>query len=330
MPTRTISRDFLSDLLILSVALGSSLFLLSDIRDNFQYLQKNNGWPTEGYFFLLAAMVSYALGHLLRGLRLWLILGSDRIRFSTVFGCHATIALLTFAAPFKLGDLLRASEFYRLLKNDVRGIFAVWIDRLFDVVVILVLLAVFVSKKDAVQPVQLLLVTLGTFLSVSVASCLLLPGAVAAFMRALLQSSSSRSLTVMRSALKLKSILSKLPKMDLQTLSLLATVTFAVWGLELLSVFLLLMVVSRVFGSVPSQAIDILAYTLAPHSHLDMTHVAIYRLTCNLTLLLLLSMGVCSYFRHRMSLIDKIHMFPNYSLLSKNRIETAGPKGRLR
>ncbi|MBJ6751467.1 lysylphosphatidylglycerol synthase domain-containing protein [Geomonas anaerohicana] len=330
MPRRTISRDFLSDLLILGVILACSVFLFSDVRHNFQYLEGNNGWPTHGFLFVLAAMGSYAVAHLLRSLRLWLILGSDRIRFSTVFGCHATIALLTFAAPFKLGDLLRASEFYRLLKNDARGIFAVWFDRLFDVAVILVLLIVSVSTTSPLQPVRLLLFSLGAFLAVSVALGVLLPGAVAAFMRALLQSSSSRSLSVMRSLLKLKSILSRMPKMELQTLSLLTTVTFAVWGLELLSVFLLCMAVSSGNDSVPAQAIDILAYTLTPHANIGAAHFSIYRLTCNLTLLFLVSIGIRSYFKSRMSVLDKIIIFPRYSVFSKNRMEPAGLKGRLR
>ena len=164
----------------------------------------------------------------------------------------------------------------------------------------------------------------------SVGFGILLPGAVAAFMRALLQSSSNRSLRVMRTALKLKLILSKLPKMELQTLSLLTTVTFGIWGLELLSVFFLFVIIYGSNHSVASQAIDILAYTLAPHSSINITHVAIYRLICNLTLLFLLLIEVCSYLRNRISLLDKIFMLGNYSAFPKSSTESIGTKGRLR
>jgi hypothetical protein len=307
MFNKSASASLLLDIFGFAVAIGSLIFLISDIDGN------------------------YSLAHFLRAIRLWLILGSDQLSFKAVFGLHITIAFLSFATPFKLGELLRVSELCRLLRNDVRGLFVVWLDRLFDVAVILSLLTIFTLPRSSYRPALFVIASLSGFLVFSILLVMLLPGAASAFMRALLQSSSKRSLMVLRMAVRLRSVMLRVPKFDGQTLSLLSIVTFTIWGLELLSILLLLIALPvDSSNSIANKAVEILNYTLIAQSGARTPLVAFYRLTCVMTLALMVSAGVYSYARYRMNTFSRNFIGRGY----KHRclFEFAGlqKKGRIR
>ncbi len=288
------------DLFGLCVAAVSTVYLLSHSSQNLRAIQAGADWSASAVAACLAAMVAYALAHTLRAIRLWLIIGTDRLSFSSTFGCHVSIALLTFATPFKLGDLLRATEFSRMLGNDTRGVFAVWLDRLFDVTVILVMLAVLVTLRPAGPSADVVFASLGAFLLCSILLGMLLPGAVAAFVRALLQSRSNRSLRVLRGMQQVRAVLSRIPTLDVQTFSLLCIVTFAVWGLELAMLFLLLIAFPAAGYTAPQQAIDILGSAIIARPGNHLLQLALYRSACLLTLAVMAALGVRSYAARRL------------------------------
>ncbi|QXE85425.1 flippase-like domain-containing protein [Geomonas nitrogeniifigens] len=331
MRLRAPSASLVLDLFGLCLACFSALFLVSLCVYNAQVLSLHPAWGSTALAAGLAAMAAYALAHVLRAIRLWLLLGSDRLGFSTVFGCHATIALVTFATPFKLGDLLRAAEFSRLLCNDARGLFAVWLDRLFDVTVILAMLVGLVLLRPSGPPMELIFLSLGGFLLSSILLGMLLPGAVAALMRALLQSRSKRSLTVLRGMRRLRRLLGAIPRIDLQTLSLLCIVTFAVWGLELAMVFLLLIASPTTGYTVTQQALDTLSNAIMAQPHSHVLQLALYRSICLLTLGIMAALGGGSYARLRLGYRPGRHpAAPNYRYTPPFQGVKATTRGRTR
>ncbi len=305
MSRRSISFPRVLDLFAAVVALVSLVFLAADGWRNLEVVGGLGDWTARALLLILAAAVAYLAAHVARAMRLWLILGSDRARFGTILGYHVTIAFCTFATPFKLGDALRATELYRLLGDDPRGFFVVWIDRLFDVAVILVLVALMLLAGQANPAAGVVLVSLGAFLVGSIVVAILLPGATSAFIRSLLQSDSGRSLKAFRLAVKTRSVLSRVPRLDGQTFSLLVLLTLGVWGLELMTLFLVALAMPGAGGSLAAQGVGILSYALIGGEGALTPQVALYRLVCVVTLLLTVLGWASSYVRRRLSVLSE-------------------------
>lgn len=330
MAYRYLTKSSAIDFFCLGFALFSCAYLYKDILHNIQTLSGRTTWSTDAIGLILAASLIYASTHILRAIRLWIIVGSDRLSFRAVFGCNIAVSIVTFSAPYKLGEILRAGELFRLLRNDPRGLFAVWLDRLFDVGVMLLLLSM-LSLSRAADPFAIsIFVSLSAFLLISTVMATLLPGALASFLRALLQSRSQRSLTVLRSVVKFKDLVSRIPLISKQTLALLVMLTIAVWGFELLTIFFLLIALPESGHSIADQAVDILNYTFFNRSANPAPCVALYRLLCVITLLVLVIKGVVAYVRTRMATLDKLLYHSNYRLSQLFTLPRLEPKGRLR
>jgi len=312
------------------IALSSLFFLFSDIRENLLLLSRAKGWSEHAPFIVAASAATYSLAHLLRAVRLWIIVGPDRLGFSTVFGCNITVALLTFASPFKLGDVLRAGEFYRLMDQNIRSLFAVWLDRLLDASVMLFLLSMFVFWKPGDRHLSLIAGVLIGFILLSLLLGLVMPGAISAFSRALLQSKSRRSLKILRISTKIKTMLGELPRFDTKALSLLLLVTLLVWGLELTTVLLGLSALPATGYALSDQVLDLLNYTLIVQPEMYAPHLALYRLVCISSLSLLLVSGIRGYLSSRRKTLTEC--CPNRSYTHIPVFVTAGSetRGRIR
>lgn len=285
------------------IALSSAFLLFSDIRQSLQLLGGVTGWSGHAPWFLVAASAAYALAHLLRAVRLWVIVGPDRLGFSTVFGCHAAVSLLTFATPFKLGDVLRAGEFYRLMDQNIRSLCAVWFDRLLDAFVMLSLLSIFVFWRPMNRHIPLIAGVLIGFILLSLLFGLVMPGAVSAFSRALLQSKSRRSLMLLRLVSRIRTMLEGVPRLDAKTLSLLLIVTLLVWGFELATVLLGLASLPAAGYTLSDHVLDLLNYTLVVRADMHTPQLALYRLVCVSSLVPLLLSGVRGYCSVRRALL---------------------------
>lgn len=299
MRRRVHRAGLLLDAFAVGVASVAAAFLVSDTWRSVQVLHQDARLSLDALPAAAGAAAVYLLSHLLRAVRLLLLMGPGRLEFGAVFGCHTTVALLTFAMPLKLGEALRATELYRLAEGP-RGLFTVWLDRLFDAAVVLVLFGAFALRQspDIGSPTTML--SLAAFLLASVLAVLVLPGALVALERALVHSASRRSLALLHAATRVRALLAQVPRVDRQTLSLLSIATVSIWGLELLAVFLVLVALPAEGRPLADQAIDALNHAFGVRTEPLTPQVALYRLLCVATLAAMAIAGLRSYLRARL------------------------------
>jgi hypothetical protein len=92
----------------------------------------------------LAGLIYFA-SHIVRIARLALIASDARLSLRLLTRVHLFTSGVGLALPFKLGDAYRAGELALATGSAVRGISLVYVERLFDVAVILLLLAIAVG-----------------------------------------------------------------------------------------------------------------------------------------------------------------------------------------
>lgn len=104
-------------------------------------------WASSWWAIALATIV-YLGGHLLRILRLALLVGSWRVGLRTIGSFHLMSVAVSLIAPLKLGEVYRVIELSNIAGNAVRAIIIVWWERVFDVTAILLLLLVALSLSS--------------------------------------------------------------------------------------------------------------------------------------------------------------------------------------
>lgn len=118
----------------------------------------------------------YALGQLLRVVRLALLIGDARLSLRHLASLHLFTAGVVLGTPLRLGDAYRAIELGRTTGGTIMGFTYVWLERLLDASVILPLLLYAVSGGaiEAMRFVGIAFVTL-LFVCWSLALVVLLP-----------------------------------------------------------------------------------------------------------------------------------------------------------
>ncbi len=113
---------------------------------------------------ILGACALYLVAHLLRALRLVVMIHDDRVGLRETFGAHFIAAGASLLIPFKLGELFRMAEVARLLRSPVRAALLVWSERVLDLLAITgAMLAALVFRKDLFESTAL-----GVFLTLVV------------------------------------------------------------------------------------------------------------------------------------------------------------------
>ncbi|NUT01029.1 MAG: hypothetical protein HOP96_08655 [Sphingomonas sp.] len=125
---------------------------------------------------ILLAAVLYALGQLMRIVRLALLIGNARLSLRHLAGLHLYTSGVALGTPLRLGDVYRAVELGRITGGTIVGFTFVWLERLFDAALILPLLLYAVSRNPnpGSSYVGIAFFTL-LFLAVSVILVALLP-----------------------------------------------------------------------------------------------------------------------------------------------------------
>lgn len=298
------TRDIVNRTLDLTLLAGFVAFfwlLVQDTALSLEVIRRCCGFDAPALAASTIALLIYLLAHFFRAIRLQLIIGLGRIRFTALLGYHSFLAFTTAAVPWKAGELLRVTEAYRLLNNDARGLFAVWVDRLFDVGVILIVLFPWIFLGRAEQAVHVVFWAAASFLLASFAILLFVPGAVASFSRALLLSRSNRSMLLLRFCAAARNMLNHFPRIDRATFALLLLLTVAIWICEIGTIFFVLYVVAELDGSLLADVMTMFASLLAPPEGRTPT-IAVYRLICTVGLALLLSVSFVRYLRLRLSI----------------------------
>lgn len=97
-----------------------------------------------GWTFLVIAPL-YLAAHCIRALRLFLLCYDGRLRFAEVLRAHFHAAGVSALIPFKLGEVYRIAIIDRILRNPVRAALTVWIERLYDIILLAGALAVLLA-----------------------------------------------------------------------------------------------------------------------------------------------------------------------------------------
>ena len=96
---------------------------------------------------ILFAGSLYALGQLMRIVRLALLIGDARLSLRNLACLHLFTAGVALGTPLRIGDVYRATELGRKTGGLIIGFTYVWIERLFDAAVILPLLIYAASRE---------------------------------------------------------------------------------------------------------------------------------------------------------------------------------------
>lgn len=120
------------------------------------------------------AVSVYLLSHLVRMLRLAVLIGGIRIRWlASLYFFTSACSMVT---PFKLGELFRIHEIGRCTGNLWKGLWLVWIERTFDMCVIgLALLLLLATRSNLVDAVLPLIIVILAFIVLTFATFMILP-----------------------------------------------------------------------------------------------------------------------------------------------------------
>lgn len=114
------------------------------------------GFSAAGWGTLIGACSLYILAHLLRALRLVVMIQDDRVGLRDTFSAHFVAAGASLLIPFKLGELFRVAEVSRLLRSPLRAALLVWSERVLDLVAITgAMLFALVFRRDLFESAAL-------------------------------------------------------------------------------------------------------------------------------------------------------------------------------
>lgn len=203
-------------------------------------------WPSEkgatSWTAVLAALLPFMLAQCLRGLRLFLLIYDRRMRFGEVFSAHFMTIPLTHLLPFKLGELLRIGILGCLLQNPSRAILAVWTERIYDIVAVLLILAVLtISGGQGLTAHASFIILAGSFLFISFSLFFVIPENLSMLKRYLLtRDDDPRSLTKLHYVDRLHGILRHAADVWSAHWATVTWLSAAIWLLELTWLWILL------------------------------------------------------------------------------------------
>lgn len=146
---------------------------------------------------LVLILLGFCFVHLVKLMRLYLILMDEKIPFERYVPAYLRTTLVNLIIPFKLGELYRVGVFWRLSKGAKTGIFSIVTDRFFDTLAIVIILLpyqILISNK-----VTLPAILLTVFLLVILFAYIIYPSSYTFLNRYIIISKTSkRSLSVLR------------------------------------------------------------------------------------------------------------------------------------
>lgn len=191
--------------------------------------------------FMLAVLV-YLAGHFARIARVALIAADTRLSLRRLINLHFFTSAVGLALPFKLGDAYRALELSGHVGGLNRGIVIVAVERVFDVALILLLIAVAFAFGSALSPD--LAPVLGAsiaFVAVTGAALLLLPDNLRRVGSYVIRRYDRPwTIRVLRGIANTRTVIGSVSRMLKGRYSSLFSLTLAIWAFELLSLGLTL------------------------------------------------------------------------------------------
>jgi hypothetical protein len=190
--------------------------------------------PSPALFTLAIPALVYLMAHLVRAVRLGVLIGNASVRQLLVlyFYCAACSTLI----PFKLGELARVNEVSRWMNSYWKGILVVWIERLFDVLMLSALMVFVLStgSSEPLGPLGSLLWLIATFVVASVFIFLILPEQLYALnLYVIRKYQGNKAINLLRVIDSLYELLHQARPMMSGRLVTLTVLTLVIWGLEL-------------------------------------------------------------------------------------------------
>lgn len=196
----------------------------------------SNALATTPQLLLLAASL-YALGQLMRIVRLALLIGDARLSLRYLASLHLFTAGVALGTPLRLGDAYRATEVGRTTGGTIIGFTFVWIERLFDAAIILPLL-LYAASRDADEASSYTGIAFFTllFLCLSVLIVALLPDNLRRIGTYLIRRHEGQwTIRMLRLIDEIRAVMRRIPVILRGKIASLAALTLLIWLFELSS-----------------------------------------------------------------------------------------------
>lgn len=183
----------------------------------------------------LAASAVYVLSHLVRVLRLVVLLRNPALRLRRVLQVHLMTAGLGVLLPFKLGDLVRIREVGVAAGSWRTGLLAVWLERALDAAVLAVLVLITaVGVSESLSLLTPFLIVLTVFVVATAAAIAILPENIRALMLHIVRRPfGERSVPVLRALRGTLDTLHEAPGLLRGRVLTLLLLSVMIWGLEI-------------------------------------------------------------------------------------------------
>lgn len=188
---------------------------------------------------LVIPVFIYGLAHVLRAVRLGVLLGAGRAR--RLLGLYFYTAACSAVIPFKLGELVRINEIAWWSGSYWRGLLIVWIERVFDVVA-LGAIALFILGIDAQEPKDfgLLLWAIGGFIFLTVLFFFVVPEQLCVLnLHVIRNYKGAKAVHILRMLESIYQLFEQVRPLLTGKLVTLSLLTLFIWGAELLAVAML-------------------------------------------------------------------------------------------
>lgn len=205
--------------------------------------------PFWGSLLLVAG--SYGMGHILRVLRLVVLLRGTPIRIRKVAFAHFIGSLSGLAFPFKIGELNRISALALVGVGWERTLAVVWIERLSDAVV---LLAALVGLGVGGALDHRVTVAIGLFLLLSLILLWILPNELSRLMLAFARSKNRWAYRALVTTVHLRTFLHGVPQTARRSAPQVLVLTLLAWGCEACALAALIGDFPRRLGLLPLYA----------------------------------------------------------------------------
>jgi hypothetical protein len=139
---------------LLAAAIAALVYLLARIVLSVWDGRLAAAGQSSSWWAIGLAGIVYLSSHMLRILRLALLIGAWRVGLRTVGSFHLMTAAVSLVAPLKLGEFYRILELGNIVGGHVRAAVIVWWERTFDAAAILLLIVVVLLFQSGSPPPQ--------------------------------------------------------------------------------------------------------------------------------------------------------------------------------
>jgi len=229
------------------------------------YLASTLAWP-DLQILTTALLIApiYIFCHVLRALRLFMLLYDGKVGAGAVLRTHLVAAGVSALIPFKLGELYRIAAINHLINNPTRAVMTVWIERAWDIALVAAGLCALLAVDGGWEPFRWFLGAAGLFLAVSFFLFLVLPENLTACKRWLvIRHQGQWAVTALRAVDALHRLLHTASLLWRYRWATMIWLTAWIWAGELLALHLVVKAVPEASGVV-TRLVDMLILRSSP------------------------------------------------------------------